>query len=280
MQVFHYKRELVDCLNNLRKHNKTIGLVPTMGALHQGHLSLLSRSRLENNFTIVTIFVNPTQFNDPNDLLNYPRNVESDLKMLEQELCDFAFCPATDEMYPEPDHRSFDFGSIGSVMEGLRRPGHFNGVAQIVTRFFDLIMPDKAYFGEKDFQQLTIIKYIVRQLNYPILIKACPIMRDPDGLAMSSRNRLLNAGQRKSAATISRTLFEANKLKQQLSIEQMKIWVRETIDSDQNLKTEYFEIVDDTTLESVSEWKENRNKVGCVAVKVGNIRLIDNIRFD
>jgi pantoate--beta-alanine ligase len=280
MQVFHFKRELVDYLNNLRNLNKKVGLVPTMGALHQGHLSLLSYSLRENDITLATVFVNPSQFNDKNDLLNYPRTLENDIDMLARTKCDLVFCPEADEMYPEPDLRVFDFGTIGNVMEGLLRPGHFSGVAQIVTKFFDLIKPDKAYFGEKDFQQLAIIKYLVRELNYPVDIIACPIIREHDGLAMSSRNRLLSTGQRKSVPLISQTLFEAVKKKTQLNVEEIKKWVVEKINSDRNLKTEYFEIVDDMYLKPVSAWNEMSKKVGCIAVRVGNIRLIDNIRFD
>jgi pantoate--beta-alanine ligase len=280
MQVFHFKRELVDYLNSLRNHNKTIGLVPTMGALHQGHLSLLSYSLRGNDYTIATIFVNPTQFNDKTDLLNYPRNPEADINMLTHAKCDLVFCPEADEMYPEPDRRIFDFGTIGNVMEGLHRPGHFNGVAQIVTKFFDLIKPDNAYFGEKDFQQLAIIKFLVQLFKYPVNIIACPIIREPDGLAMSSRNRLLNAEQRKSACLISHALFEALKQKKHFSVDQTKNWVIELINSDRNLKTEYFEIVDDMNLKPVSAWNERNKKVGCIAVRVGNIRLIDNVRFD
>jgi pantoate--beta-alanine ligase len=280
MQVFHFKRELVDYLNSLRNLNKTIGLVPTMGALHHGHLSLLSYSLRENDITLATVFVNPAQFNDKNDLLNYPRTLENDIDMLARAKCDLVFCPEADEMYPEPDCRVFDFGTIGNIMEGLLRPGHFNGVAQIVTKFFDLIKPDKAYFGEKDFQQLAIIKYLVQKFSYPVDIIACPIIREPDGLAMSSRNRLLSIEQRKRAPLISLTLFEAVKKKNQLNVEEIKKWVVEKINSDSNFKTEYFEIVDDMHLKPISAWNDRSKKVGCIAVRVGNIRLIDNVRFD
>lgn len=258
----------------------SIGFVPTMGALHKGHLSLVSTSRSQCKVTVVSIFVNPTQFNDKNDLKNYPRTLENDAKMLENAGVDFLFAPSEQEMYPEPDNRIFNFGDIEKVMEGEHRPGHFNGVAQIVSKLFDIVLPDKAFFGEKDFQQLAVIKQLVKLGNYPVVIVPCPIIRENDGLAMSSRNMLLSPEQRKSAVCISKALFESVNNAKALSIEELKRSVVENINADPNLDVEYFQIVDDTYLKPIKTWAEPCAKVGCVAVRVGKIRLIDNIKYN
>lgn len=256
-----------------------IGFVPTMGALHNGHLSLVKQSVSETEITVVSIFVNPTQFNDPADLERYPRTLEADLKMLEQTGCQVVFAPSVTEIYPEPDTRIFNFGLLETVMEGEFRPGHFKGVAQVVSRLFDLVQPVKAYFGLKDFQQLAVIKNMVAQLNLPVEIVACPIVREKNGLAMSSRNELLTADERKNAAAISATLFQAKELSSEKSVNELKSWVIETINKNPYLTVEYFEIVDDINLQPVQNWNEPGVKIGCVAVFCGKVRLIDNVVF-
>jgi pantoate--beta-alanine ligase len=258
---------------------ETIGFVPTMGALHQGHLSLVTQAAMETGFVAVSIFVNPTQFNDPEDLKKYPRDLETDMNLLEGTGCDLVFAPTVEVMYPKPDTRVFEFGGLGNVMEGEFRPGHFNGVAQVVSKLFDMVNPHKSYFGLKDFQQLAIIKQMVKQLNYNIEIVPCVIVREPDGLAMSSRNVRLSAEERISAALISKTLFEAVEKAKHASIDEVKKWVVETIDKNPHLKTEYFDIVDDDELMSLTWWNDKSNKTGCIAVMCGNVRLIDNVSF-
>ncbi|QIA09805.1 pantoate--beta-alanine ligase [Draconibacterium halophilum] len=259
--------------------DKTVGLVPTMGALHQGHISLVKQAVSENPIVVVSIFVNPTQFNDPNDLEHYPRTLENDLKLLEPTGCSIVFAPNAKEVYPEPDKRKFNFGILEQVMEGQHRPGHFNGVAQVVSRLFELIKPAKAYFGLKDFQQLAIVKNMVKQLQLPVEIVPCAIIREESGLAMSSRNELLTDEQRKNAAVISETLFKAKELKGQKSVKEITDWVTETINKNPFLDVEYFEIVDDEQLQPVNNWNENSTYFGCVAAFCGKIRLIDNIVF-
>lgn len=280
MQVISLKSELSDLLDGLRKSGKKIGFVPTMGALHQGHLSLMKICRKNNDVAVASIFVNPTQFNDKNDLKNYPRMPDVDLKLLKSAGCDIVFSPEVEEMYPEPDTRVFEFGNLGEVMEGSHRPGHFNGVAQIVSKLFDCVMPDNAYFGEKDFQQLAIIKQLVRNNNLPINIVSCPIIRENDGLAMSSRNLLLGKNERLNAPLIHQVLTKAVSLQNQYSVAGLNKWVIDQINANEFLNVEYFEIVDDVELMQINDWNEKSNKVGCIAVKAGNIRLIDNIRFN
>lgn len=281
MQVINSVKELQSTLNDYKNQNKTIGFIPTMGALHNGHISLVNRAEKENDVVVVSIFVNPTQFNDKNDLKNYPRDLNADLQKLSGQRVDFVFAPSVEEMYPETDTRKFDFGNLEHVMEGARRPGHFNGVAQIVSKLFEIVGPTKAYFGEKDFQQLTIINQLVRVLNLQVQIVPCPIIRENDGLAMSSRNVLLTPVQRISAATISQVLFKSQQMAAQgEDVAKIKLWVESNINSNPELVTEYFEIVDDEELMPVKSWKDPKGKVGCVAVKVGNIRLIDNVRYN
>jgi pantoate--beta-alanine ligase len=270
-------------LDYIKGQNKTIGFVPTMGALHQGHLSLIENAARQNDFVVVSIFVNPTQFNNPDDLKNYPRNPDYDLKMLENTQCDIVFTPEEKEIYP--DHHSkesnFNFGHLGNVMEGKYRPGHFGGVANVVKRLFEIVQPTRAYFGQKDIQQFLIIDYLnknyLKHLN--IQLEKCPIIRESDGLAMSSRNVLLNAEQRRSAALISKTLFEARDNFKEFEPHSLKQKVVEKINADPNLEVEYFELVSDPGLAGIEKWKDAEKILACIAVKVGKVRLIDNICF-
>src|ERR1035437_4332682 len=264
----------------LRKmHLSPLGLVPTMGALHEGHLSLAESAVKQCPVIVVSIFVNPTQFNDKNDLKNYPRTFEKDSKMLMDLNVDYVFFPTEKEMYPEESTDVWDFGMLDKVMEGAHRPGHFNGVAIIVKKLFDIVMPHKAYFGLKDFQQLAIIKEMLCRLQYPIEIVECAIVREIDGLAMSSRNALLTVDERKHAVTISKVLFLANSDAKSLSVKDLENNVFDLINKDELLSVEYFQIVHSLSLQPINSWEEPNIKVGCVAVKIGKVRLIDNIVF-
>ena len=264
----------------LEKYNsKNIGFVPTMGALHDGHISLVKRSVEENDVTVVSVFVNPTQFNDKADLERYPRTEEADKKLLEAAGCDIVFMPQVEEMYPEEDTRVFNFGCIETVMEGKYRPGHFNGVAQIVSKLFYAVEPTRSYFGEKDFQQVAIIRDMVRQLNLPVEIIACPIIREESGLARSSRNELLSAEERKKAALISEVLSKSVNFAKEMSVEEVKNWVCEQFTHDEVFKMDYYDIVDGNSLQSISSWKDSDYIVGCIAIYCGKIRLIDNIHY-
>jgi len=267
-------------IEKARKSGVKVGFVPTMGALHEGHLSLVRAASDENGLVVVSIFVNPTQFNDPEDLRRYPRNLEGDLGMLNKVKTDLVFAPSVDEMYPEPDTRVFDLHPLDQVMEGKFRSGHFNGVVQVVSRLFDIVRPDKAYFGMKDFQQLTIIRKMVKMLDMKIQIVGCPIIREADGLAMSSRNQLLLAEERKVAPEISRVLREASGLTHSMEPGQLQEWVIKEINKQPLLKVEYFEIVDDETLMPINDWNSPLNKVACIAVHLGKVRLIDNMVFE
>ena len=277
MKVVTTKKELISFINDFRKKGKTIGLVPTMGALHEGHLSLVRECKKNTDITVVIIFVNPTQFNDPEDLKRYPRTPEQDISLLNTVDCDLVFLPTVEEIYPEKDIRKFNFGYLENIMEGARRPGHFNGVGQVVSRLFDIVTPDKAFFGMKDFQQIAIIKNMVQQLNYKIDIVSCPIIREASGLALSSRNMLLDEEHKKNAPHIYATLKKARNLVAQMSVDDLKKWITDQIDSNPYLKTEYVEIVDNTTLQIIQNWNEKNDRVVCVAVHAGKIRLIDNI---
>lgn len=279
MKVIRTIGELKNELNSCRENGKSIGLVPTMGALHAGHASLVERSVKENDVTVVSIFVNPTQFNDKNDLMNYPRDLDADCCLLDKVGAAIAFAPEVEEMYPEPDTRSFSFSPLDEVMEGPSRPGHFNGVAQIVSKLFYAVEPDRAYFGEKDFQQLAIIREMVKQLDIKIEIIGCPIVREADGLALSSRNMLLTADERERALTISRTLFASVDYAASHSLAQTKSFVEEAINATDGLQLEYFQIVDGNTLQEVKEWGDSDYLVGCIALFCGKIRLIDNIKY-
>ena len=279
MKVISTINELKSMLDECRAAGKSIGLVPTMGALHQGHASLVERSVKENDVTVVSVFVNPTQFNDKNDLKNYPRTLEADCALLEKVGATITFAPTVEEMYPTEDTRQFSFAPIDTVMEGACRPGHFNGVAQIVSKLFYAVEPDKAYFGEKDFQQLAIIREMVRQLDLKLQIVGCPIVREADGLAMSSRNTLLSAEERERALTISRALFTSLEHAKENTLAATKAFVEEIINSTPGLELEYYQIVDGNTLQEISEWDDSDYVVGCIALFCGKIRLIDNIKY-
>jgi pantoate--beta-alanine ligase len=266
-------------LSIFRQQGKSIGLIPTMGALHEGHLSLIDNSLRSNDVSVISIFINPTQFNERNDFNNYPRDIEKDLELARLKGCDLAFVPSEQEIYPEKDQRIFDFGTLDKYMEGQYRPGHFNGVAQIVSRLFSIIEPDRAYFGEKDFQQLVIIKKLVKQLEMGVEIVSCPIIREHDGLAMSSRNQLLSPAERKSASRISAVLMRAKDIARKVKIPELREFVISEIDSDPNLKTEYFEMVLESDMIPIKNWPGKSPVIACIAVKAGQIRLIDNIKF-
>ncbi|MBL7892041.1 MAG: pantoate--beta-alanine ligase [Bacteroidia bacterium] len=323
MLVFEKKTDLEKHLTEQRKRGHTVGFVPTMGALHKGHISLIERSKAENDVTVCSIFVNPTQFNDKSDLEKYPRPIEADKALLEKTGCDVLFVPGEREIYPEggetrdegrgtkegmgntdmgivgttvqhlpadtqsqlrqtslkSDNRylQVQLGDLEKVMEGTRRPGHFEGVVQVVSKLFDIVSPDRAYFGQKDFQQQTIIKEMVRQLNYGIQIITCPIVREPDGLAMSSRNARLTPSERAVAGIISQTLFTIQKLAGKLSVDELTMLVESEIAEGSLTELEYFEIVDAGTLQPVLNLDKAESAVACIAVKVGQVRLIDNV---
>ena len=266
-------------LDKCRAEGKSIGLVPTMGALHSGHASLVERAVAENDIVVVSVFVNPTQFNDKNDLKNYPRTLDADCTLLLEVGASIVFAPSVEEMYPTPDTREFSFAPLDTVMEGACRPGHFNGVAQIVSKLFYAVEPDKAYFGEKDFQQLAIIREMVRRLELKLEIVGCPIVREPDGLAMSSRNTLLSPQERKRALTISSALFASLDFAKSNSLAATKALVEGIIMGTEGLELEYFQIVDGNTLQPINEWSDSDYAVGCIALFCGKIRLIDNIKY-
>lgn len=269
-------REVVDAA---RANGKSVGLVPTMGALHVGHISLVERCVAENDITVVSVFVNPTQFNDKRDLELYPRTPEEDCAMLEKAGCTYVFTPSVEEVYPEPDTRVFELGTVAEVMEGRFRPGHFNGVAQIVSKLFAMVSPHRAYFGEKDFQQIAVIRAMAAQLQFDIDIIACPIVREEDGLALSSRNTRLTAEQRRNAPRIAETLFKSRTFAQSHTVEETIRYVVDTINTVPEMRVEYYEIVDGNTLLPVKNWSDSNFVVGCITVYNGEVRLIDNIAY-
>lgn len=279
MEVVTKIADLQKKIAEIRTNGGTVGLVPTMGALHNGHLELVKRCVAENSICVVSVFVNPTQFNDKNDLLHYPRTLDADCKLLESAGCAIAFAPEVEEMYPVEDTRVFNLGAVAEVMEGKYRPGHFNGVAQIVSKLFDAVQPDRAYFGEKDFQQIAVIRSMVKLLNYPVEIVACPIVREDDGMALSSRNLRLTPEQRKNAVSISQTLFKSRTFAEQHSVAETIDYVVNTLNSVPDLNVEYFEIVNGNTLLSVNDWSDSDYIVGCITVYCGEVRLIDNIAY-
>ena len=279
MKIVKGINELKGYLVDSKRNGKRVGLVPTMGALHKGHLSLVERCVRENDICVVSVFVNPTQFNDKHDLETYPRTLEADCALLESAGCDFVFAPSVEEMYPEPDTRTFDFGTVMQVMEGAKRPGHFNGVAQVVSKLFYIVEPDNAYFGEKDFQQIAVIRAMVKQLQIPVQINACPIVREADGLALSSRNTRLTPALRQKAPLIARTLQESKALAATKSVREVIDYVVNALNADPDLEVEYYEIVDGDSLVSIQDWKDTSYAVGCVTVYCGEVRLIDNIKY-
>ncbi|MBO4370402.1 MAG: pantoate--beta-alanine ligase [Paludibacteraceae bacterium] len=276
MQVINTIAALQTALQSAKP--AVVGLVPTMGALHEGHLSLIKKCTSMCDICVASVFVNPTQFNDKGDLERYPRTPEADCKLLEEAGCNIVFMPSVEEMYPEPDTRTFELGPVSEVMEGKYRPGHFNGVAQIVSKLFYAVQPDKAFFGEKDFQQIAVIRSMVKLLNINVEIIACPIIREKSGLAKSSRNTLLTDEQRKKAAKISKVLSKSCTFAKSHSVKRTIDWVAAQLD-EEPFKLDYYEIVDGITLQPVSKWSQSDSIVGCIAIYCGQIRLIDNIRY-
>ena len=281
MKVFKKIVDLQNALFEERKQGKEIGLVPTMGALHEGHASLVRRSVGENGVTVVSVFVNPTHFNDKNDLKNYPRNLEADCELLESCKADYVFAPEVEDMYPTPDTRHFEFPPVSTVMEGAHRPGHFNGVCQVVSRLFYIVRPDRAYFGEKDWQQIAVVKAMVRQLGLGVQIVECPIVRDDDGLARSSRNSLLAPDERAIAPAIYKALKSSLTYAKKHTLKETHDKVVADINKVDGLDVEYFSIVDGNTLQDVAEWEDSPYVVGCITVYCGKtpIRLIDHIKY-
>ena len=277
MKTFYTVNELKQELSTIERAD--IGFVPTMGALHAGHRSLVEKARKECKTVVVSVFVNPTQFNDKNDLRNYPRTPEADAAILEAAGADYVLMPSVEEIYPEPDTRQFDFGLIDKVMEGATRPGHFNGVAQVVSRLFDIVGPAKAYFGEKDFQQIAVIKAMVKQLEMDIEIVECPIIRGEDGLALSSRNTLLDEAHRAAAPHIYEVISQCADKAQELTPSQLTDWVVTEVEKNPCLKVIYFQAVDALSMQQVTSWNESERVQGCIAVQAGEIRLIDNVRI-
>ena len=288
MQTFTTIAALTAAIQEAKKENKTIGLVPTMGALHDGHLSLVAKAREQNDLVVVSVFVNPIQFNNQEDLAKYPRTVDADLEKLSAAGADIAFVPSVEEMYPEPVNTVYHFGPLEEVMEGPRRPGHFSGVAVVVRRLFDLAQPNRAYFGEKDFQQIAIIRNLLEQIKYPIELIPCPIVRADDGLALSSRNMRLSPEARAVAPNIYATLCQAVEMSEFEDVESVQLWVMDTLSSFHEVnplkeglrfEPEYFEIVNDITLQPIEDWDDAQGVVGCIAVWLDGVRLIDVIRF-
>ena len=279
MKIYKPTKGLENALQKLRAESKSIGLVPTIGALNAGHLSLVKRCVEENDVCVVSVFVNPTQFNNQTDLEKYPRTLEADAALLAGAKCTIMFAPSVKQIYPKPDTRVFDFGQLDKVMEGVHRPGHFNGVGQVVSRLFDIVKPGKAYFGEKDYQQLAIIRKMVKDYKYPIQIVGCPIVREKDGMALSSRNMRLSKDERKRAVRISQTLFKSVEMAATKSLEEVKQWVIDEINKDSILNVEYYEIVNSETMQSVKSWKDADKITGCITVYCGEVRLIDNIQY-
>ena len=281
MKVFNKIVDLQNVLFLARKQGKKIGLVPTMGALHEGHASLITKSIGENDITVVSVFLNPTQFNDQSDFDRYPRTLEADSRLVEACGADYIFAPSVKDIYPSPDARHFEFPPVTTVMEGARRPGHFNGVCQVVSRLFYIVRPDSAYFGEKDWQQIAVVKQLAKYINSNVRIVECPIIRDPDGLAKSSRNSLLTKEERAIAPAIYQILSESVGYAETHSLKETRNMVVERINAIPELEVEYFEIVDGDSLLPVENWERSEYIVGCITVYCGKtpIRLIDHIRY-
>lgn len=281
MEVFNSIVALQNRLFEVRKEGRTVGLVPTMGALHEGHASLVRRSVGDNDVTVVSVFVNPTQFNDKNDLKNYPHDLEADCRLLEECGADYVLAPSVEEMYPTPDRRQFDFPPITTVMEGAHRPGHFNGVCQVVSRLFYIVRPQRAYFGEKDWQQIAVVKALVKYIGIGVDIVECPIVRDADGLARSSRNALLSKDERGIAPAIYKALKDSVEYAKNHTVGETRDKVVGDINAVDGLEVEYFSIVDGNTLQDISTWDDSEYVVGCITVYCGKtpIRLIDHIKY-
>lgn len=279
MRVVKTISELKSLISGYKQENKTVGLVPTMGALHAGHKSLVDRARKENDIVVVSVFVNPTQFNNKQDLATYPRTEERDCALLEAAGCDVVFMPAVEEVYPEPDNRQFDLGAVAEVMEGAHRPGHFNGVAQIVSKLFGFVEPDRAYFGKKDFQQIAVIRKMVQLEGFKLQIVACPIKREDDGLALSSRNVRLTAEQRQLAPNIYRVLKESCNFAKSHTVAETEKFVVDSLNALPQMEVEYYSIVDALTMQPVSDWADADSITGCITVYCGEVRLIDNIAY-
>lgn len=284
MQVITTKQDLIRQVEACLRQDKTIGLVPTMGALHEGHAALVRRAVSENDVCVVSVFVNPTQFNNVEDLLKYPRTLDKDVQLLTDLGVHFVFAPTAEEMYSAEEMKvsySFDFNGLDEVMEGKMRPGHFNGVVQVVSRLFELVRPTRAYFGEKDFQQLAIIHHMVERSSMKdcfrgLQIIDCPIVREESGLALSSRNQRLSEEEKTIALNISQTLFSSLKWAKTTNVAEVQQRVIDTINAVEGLEVEYYEIVDRTTLQPTSTFD---NAIGCITVYCGPVRLIDNIQY-
>lgn len=280
MRVFHKISDVGLYLAEKRKNGASIGFVPTMGALHEGHISLIAISRNQTDITVCSIFVNPTQFNNSTDLDKYPRTPETDLAMLEAAGCDVVYMPDVSDVYPNKDERRFNFGYLDTILEGAHRPGHFNGVGQVVSIFLEGIQPDKAYFGRKDYQQVMVVKELVQQLRLPVEIVACPILREPDGLAMSSRNTRLTREERLVAAHIPQMMQQALAIARESGIATAKANIQQEVSAQPLMKLDYYEVCDATTLEPLDSLKPGQQAVSLIAVFVGSIRLIDNWMLD
>lgn len=283
MEILRTVESLRQTSAHCRAQGKSVGLVPTMGALHNGHKSLVDRARSENDIVFVSVFVNPTQFNNPDDLRTYPRTESADCALLEKAGVDYAFIPSAEEIYPEPDTRVFDLGPVAEVMEGAMRPGHFNGVAQIVSRLFQWVNPTRAYFGEKDFQQIAVIRRMAELEGFDLQIVPCPIVREDDGLALSSRNVRLSPEARKIAPQIRQILLDSLDLKKQgySPVETARL-TADAINNVEGLEAEYYQIVDAITMQPIEEWADagKDGAAGCATVYCGGVRLIDNIRYN
>ena len=280
MKIVRTVNGLKSAVGALKAEGRSVGFVPTMGALHDGHISLINRARADNDIVVVSVFVNPTQFNNPDDLRTYPRTEEADCARLRDAGVDVAFLPSVEEMYPEPDTRVFDLGPVAEVMEGAMRPGHFNGVAQVVSRLFAMVEPDRAYFGEKDFQQIAVIRRMVELEGFDIDIVACPIKREADGLALSSRNVRLTPHQREVAPNIHRILEESRDYYLALSVDEVRHKVIDAINAYPEMEVEYYDIVNAADMQPITEWSQCADAVGCITVYLGDVRLIDNIKYN
>ncbi len=279
MQVFYTIIDILNYLKAKRSSINTLGIIPTMGALHEGHISLLQRSKVENDLSVVTIFVNPIQFTNPLDLELYPRNLQKDADYLQKSGCDILFAPSVNEMYPTESKTRMTFGLLDTLLEGAFRPGHFSGVGLIVAKFFNIIQPTKAYFGSKDLQQVAVVKQLVKDLSFPVTIVSCPIIRESDGLAMSSRNPRIPLESRKEVASIFKILTNAKEFLLFNTIQETKNMVDEFFQNNNKLKLEYFEIIDSESFLKIENLIQSNNIALCIAVHCNEVRLIDNITF-